>query len=559
MSDITEAIAALALPESDRTIMSTLFEDEFCLTPFFHPHGQPDNDAVKAIAVKTGLDDWYIYYCLKYLKIIGLVNSEGPIDGAILEYASTGKLSRGGGIYCLREVLFDLDAAPIDLASIRTIPTPGTILRDALAGAYAASFYPSADPQTLAAMVEAKLRKFIAQPLDEQPEPLGENALQGVVGDFVRAALPFTEADESCLAYQFLIAVGNAIGRKVYGKFGADHHYPNLFLLTIGGTGTGKGQALNHVKELMRVADPEWAKNKCKYSAASGEAIVRLASEAGPDGRLLLMLSEISILWNSMNREGANTSGYLRSAYDGMPLENNRAKSQVVASDYVMSVISHCTPEELAGLVSNTNWYDGLINRFVFAQVAKSKTLPRMNRTPDYSALGKKLQDLLALPYEGPVEFSEGGGKAWDTWVMSLPDLDGRAGAAMQRIRPNALRLALIYATLDESRLVFTKQPFRIEERHVRAAVEVVERSMASVRWFLNRPVTATDAPYDKIAKVRNAANKRGGRLTGTELAAVLSHDSEEVRKTIARQAGLKLQTVEPGEKGGRKQELWQF
>jgi len=429
-------------------------------------------------------------------------------------------------------------------------------------------------------VLQNELRK-VTQVQDAYPPTLGANVLNGIVGEFVKTALPFTEADENCLAYQFLTAVGNIIGRadrKIYARFGADEHRTNLFLLTVGETSCGKGQGINHVRQLMRQVDPEWTRNRCKSSAASGEAIVTMAARAtgeygedeeesddgaaarshNGDGRVLLLLRELSVLWNSMRRDGSNTSGYLRDAYDGSQLENNRARSAVIASDYLMSAIGHSTPMELIGLIDPVHWHDGVVNRFIFAVVARSKTLTRMTKMPDYQPLAEKLRMLLSLPYRGEVDFTPDGGKLWDDWVMGLPDHDGILGAAMQRVRPNALRVALILAFLDESRLVFTDQPIRIEARHVQAASEIVERGIASVQWFLNRPAKiGSQQDSEKIRRVREAANKNGGQLSGRDLAALLSHDTEEARKRIATEAGLCLEVVGPGEKGGRPRQVW--
>ncbi len=89
---------------------------------------------------------------------------------------------------------------------------------------------------------------------------------------------------------------------------------------------SGKGQGWSSVRNLLQDVDPEWAEKHCSYSLASGEGLVRLASEHDVDTRLFLILPEMSILLNSSNRQGSNLSGYLRQGYDRLPLENQRAK-----------------------------------------------------------------------------------------------------------------------------------------------------------------------------------------------------------------------------------------
>jgi len=61
------------------------------------------------------------------------------------------------------------------------------------------------------------------------------------LGDFVKYALPFSEADANNLLGQRLAVVGNFLGRKRYANYAADVHYSNLNVAIIGGTGSAKG------------------------------------------------------------------------------------------------------------------------------------------------------------------------------------------------------------------------------------------------------------------------------------------------------------------------------
>ena len=56
-----------------------------------------------------------------------------------------------------------------------------------------------------------------AEPKPETPwpAPLGDDAYHGVIGDFVRAVEPHTEADPAALLVQAIVFVGNSFGRKV--------------------------------------------------------------------------------------------------------------------------------------------------------------------------------------------------------------------------------------------------------------------------------------------------------------------------------------------------------
>ena len=181
----------------------------------------------------------------------------------------------------------------------------------------------------------------------EFPANLQGAALQGIFGEFVATALPYCESDVNCLLYQALVALGNLLGRNNYTLFGAERHYPALFAFIIGTTSAGKGQAYKTLRAFCTFMDHGVrAQVRWKYSAASGEGSPTLLSSTGKsedewgskkiaDERMLLMLTEVSILLNSMNREGSNTSGYIRAAYDLDPLENNKSKQQLSARNYL--------------------------------------------------------------------------------------------------------------------------------------------------------------------------------------------------------------------------------
>lgn len=85
------------------------------------------------------------------------------------------------------------------------------------------------------------------------PAPLAEAAYHGLAGEIVRAIEPHTEADNVALLLQFLVAFGNAIGRKRYFEADGAKHFPNLFGVLIGATAKGrKGTSWAQVFRLFK-------------------------------------------------------------------------------------------------------------------------------------------------------------------------------------------------------------------------------------------------------------------------------------------------------------------
>ena len=96
-----------------------------------------------------------------------------------------------------------------------------------------------------------------------------------------------------------------------------------------------------------------------------------------------------------MRREGNTLSPLLRSAWDAQVLEVlTRGKSKLRASDALVSVVAHITPEELEKLLGKSvEVTNGFVNRFLWGCVRRSKLLPEGRRpaswTPSSSPCGR--------------------------------------------------------------------------------------------------------------------------------------------------------------------------
>jgi hypothetical protein len=104
---------------------------------------------------------------------------------------------------------------------------------------------------------------------------LRPEALYGLPGEIVRAIEPHTEADPAALLANLLVAFGNAIGRGSYVEVGADPHHLNLDIALVGETAKGrKGMSWGPIRNLMHVADPEWADERVQNGLSTGEGLI---------------------------------------------------------------------------------------------------------------------------------------------------------------------------------------------------------------------------------------------------------------------------------------------
>jgi hypothetical protein len=389
------------------------------------------------------------------------------------------------------------------------------------------------------------------------PEDYGSDAMIGIPGDFVRYALPFSEADKNCLLGQGIVALGNFLGHTNYASFGAERHYGNLNVVTIGDTSAGKGQGGALVEALAKAIPTDWHKSAFQFCAASGEGLVRVLGNKD-DKRVVLKVTEMSVLFNSMRREGSTLSGYLRVAYDGTPIQISRAKASdsILVDGYLLSVLGQITPTELTSILNHVDFFNGSINRFLFNVVRKSKILPCQELVPDFAEMGERVQAQGATLEGVQAKFTEAGKKVWVDFVYETERIHKRMNeklvASQQRYRPNALRLALVYAQLDES---WTPgKPLLMDAAHVRAAVAIVTRSRESAAWFLKQPLVklTKDSDFEATKRIIGMNNKlkaNGDEFTNTVVKSMFKHTADaNERARLMTSAGMVI-TSKPGAK----------
>ena len=411
-------------------------------------------------------------------------------------------------------------------------------------------------------------REVIAEAEPPFPADIGAEVFDAcaVLKDFVDLTLPHVEADVNNLAADFLACAGSVLGAKVYGRVAFDLHPPGTFHLLLGGTGIGKGTAQGATEHLFLQVEKSWY-NVIRRSARSGQALVRMLKEVSEptieytaedgqppqtkenpkytQGRMFLCFSEVASLFASLKMESSVLSQYLRDAYDCRPLANEKGDgnaSSAVNAPYTLTVLGSITPWELARILADVDFANGLANRFVWWASQSSKVLPRAERAPDYTELARRIARLIPTAPVGQIRYSKDGAEEWDAWVSGLPRGDSKLDSACARMRPNALRLAVLFAVLDESRLTLEGTPLEIHAHHVRAAAAIMERHRASVDWYLSRKMLVLPSPGNgsKESRVRDLAAANGGRFTGAQLARLFSNQKPDERESIAVAAGFK-------------------
>lgn len=393
------------------------------------------------------------------------------------------------------------------------------------------------------------------------PTSMSEEAFIGPIGRWAKMVLPRTEACLENLLMSGLIAFGNALGRSCYYQVGSTKHFTNEFLLIVGRSAKArKGTGLSEARALMRELDPTWAKFRVKSGLSSGEGLIHqirdeirklepikdkgrvtgyqeVVVDAGvTDKRLLLVEEEFSRVLKMGKREDNTTSDVIRLAWDSHDLQVTAKKAGEEASDPHVSIIGQITREEFGAVVSPTDLSNGLLNRFLFCAVNRSKLLPVQVKGPDPAQLGEIVEELKAVideaknrPYQ--LHMTSDASQLWAEFYRQLPDRDGLIGNVTARAEAHIIRIAMIYAVSEGIA--------DIDVRHLEAAIAVWTYCEASVEWVFQREAESDAKNLDEPL-LEALAESAGKGMKRSEISKTVfkgNRSSDEIRTILHRLA----------------------
>ena len=389
------------------------------------------------------------------------------------------------------------------------------------------------------------------------PEPPDEAAYYGLAGDIVRTIEPHTESDPVALLLQVLTGFGSVVGPEPHYEVEAVPHPSRDNVVLVGDTSKArKGTAWRQTLRLLRGVDEVWASERVMSGLSSGEGLIWavrdpsekqepireggkksgrivdyeavVVDDGVADKRLLVSEGEFASVLRIMGREGNTLSATLRQAWDDGGLRTLTKNSPAVATGAHISLIGHITREELLRYLDSTEQGNGFANRFLWAAVRRSKTLP------EGGAIGEADLERLILRLKeaadhagsrGRIRFDGDARAMWHLVYAALSDgKPGLLGAVTARGEAHVVRLALTYALLD------CADEIRVE--HLLAALALWEYCERSAAWIFG---TATGDPVSD--QIMHALRDAPDGLTRSEVSGLFGrHQSAE---RIARALGL--------------------
>jgi uncharacterized protein DUF3987 len=360
------------------------------------------------------------------------------------------------------------------------------------------------------------------------PPKLSRKAYYGVAGRIVEKITEHTEADGPATLVQFLVMVGNMIGRKVCVRVSSDWHRCNLYTVIVGTTAKGrKGLALSTASWFLSCLNGGYVRDNVREGLASGEGLIahvrdrvkkyrqpnvaeRKQGIKGPveyvddpgvsDKRLLVTEEEFGGTLMVMGREGNTLSPVIRQFWQGKDKVGTlRRNAPDTATGAHISIIGHITEFELRARLPECELFNGFANRFLWAHAKRERYFP--NPKDLSPSMFKEELDYFQKP--------DAEGKTWSQRVDSISHMkrdieaekyweeiyekiekleeeNPQVAAITERGSPLTLRLAMIYAVLDGST--------EIRKAHLEAANAVWIYCRNTARYLFGEKLSGSRA-----------------------------------------------------------------
>ena len=339
------------------------------------------------------------------------------------------------------------------------------------------------------------------------PEPTAA-MFYGLVGKVAHTAAKNTEVNPVAAATAFMSFLAANMGRDAFFHIANSIHHPRLFTMHIGRSGRGrKGdsqQITLRVRQRIAELEPKLLGQLHTGGLSSREGLASLIQDAHgdrngtDDKRLWVIESEFSNVLHQTKRDGNTLSSSLRDAWDGGDIKPAVKQGKTWVSAPHVGIHANITPSELKALLTSREMHNGFANRFLFiwSESAVEVAFPKPTPTQVIDALAHSSIDVLRFAKGNYPDRQNGqeislSAAARDCYADIYPKVRRPLASEfvtslLERRAPYLLRLAMLFALTDQSRV--------IEPCHIQAALAWVNYATQSVRFiFQDQDKSASD------------------------------------------------------------------
>ena len=325
------------------------------------------------------------------------------------------------------------------------------------------------------------------------PAPINEFPMHGLMGDIVEAIHPHTESSKEAILFSAIPSISCILGRERYALTSGAKQAPNEFTVLTGLTGSGrKGSALPHLTSLISmVEDPLWMKTNIKSGVSSGEGLItpiqdieydedgeQLEGSVGSDDkRLLIVETEWGAVFQMMMRLGNTLSSMVRKAWDDGNLATMTRNPRTVTDGHY-NFLCHITPDEIRTYLNSLTAANGFANRYLYAYSHRDKFQDEGGGLPSWGDIPARLSKVLEFSKTTrELKRTPEAKQAWKEIYPTISEtIPGFVGALSGRAEAHAIRLQVLYATLDMSDY--------IDVPHIKASIEILRYSSDTTKWL---------------------------------------------------------------------------
>jgi hypothetical protein len=274
------------------------------------------------------------------------------------------------------------------------------------------------------------------------------------------------------------------------------------------------------------------------------------------DKRLLVLETEMARMLKVMNRESCTLSDVIRQAWDSGKLATMGKHAASIATGAHISIVGHVTRADIVKHLMKEDSSNGFANRFLWLAVRRSKELPDGGDlfsdefAERWEPIKHELEQVMAFARTcGRMKRDRAASEMWRGVYGDLTTgKPGLLGAVLGRAEPQVMRLACVYALLDQTDTV------RCE--HLAAALALWRYCEDSAKFVFGDSLGNPDAEK-LMAKLRESCEG----LTRKQITVEVFH----CKRTKAQISGLLSELLSEGlahrttdpSTGGRPTERW--
>lgn len=339
-------------------------------------------------------------------------------------------------------------------------------------------------------------------------------AWHGPLGEAVRRLAPATEADPVAILVSVLALFGGVVGDGPHVRVGGMRHPARIWPLIVGRTSAGRkgtswAEARNFVSSFSAYSR-SYCATRIVSGLSSGEGLINAISEDGkaPDGRLTVVEPEFARVLAAAKREGSILAPVLRGLWEDGSAATLTRHSPLSCTGAHVVFIGHVTPLELRVKLADSEITGGTVNRLLPILTERSQLLPHAPAREEMADLALGLGEAAELMRTaGEIRRTKDADRLWTDAYRALAEdePDGLLGAILARGPAYSLRLALLYALAERSKVISTD--------HLRAGLAVWQYAADSARLLFGDLSGSND-----LDRLTDYLSRSAGGRTRTEI-----------------------------------------